>query len=354
MKKVLFFIQSEGRGHLTQALAFKKIIENTEYELVGCILGTTKNKILPSYFREKIGVPVWEIESPQFVKENNKSISLVKTFTKNILNVKTYLKSLKEIDKIVHKETPDIIINFYEFLTGIWNFKYNKGKIPVVSIGHQYLLEHSNFKFPDNNFWQQKTLHMVNKLTSYGSKEKWCLSFYNTSDEKDLKIIPPLIREEIFKQETTTEDFVLVYLCNEGYLSEIKFLAQSYVHKFKVFMNVPKVYNLLPNLTVYPLSDTQFLDEMSRCKGIMMTSGFESVCEAKYLNKPSLLVPIENHYEQKCNAFDAEFANAGLYSETFNFIKLLLYIENYNIHDDIFKEWVKSSKEKIIYRLNSL
>lgn len=354
MKKIIFFIQSEGRGHLTQALAFKKLLENSDYQLIGCVLGTTKGKILPSYFTEKIGVPVWEIESPQFVKNNNKSISLVKTFTKNIKKWKTFMKSVHQIDSIIEKEKPDIIINFYEILTGLWNYKYNKGKIPVVSIGHQFLLEHSEFKFPDDNKWQQRSLKIVNKLTSYGSKEKWCLSFYDTTDENDLKIVPPLLRDEIFEKETSWEDFVLVYLCNEGYLENIKFIAQNYVHNFKVFMNVSKVHNLLPNLTVYPLSDTQFLDEMSKCKGIMMTSGFESVCEAKYLNKPCLLVPIENHYEQKCNAFDAKFADAGEYSADFNFIKLLLYIQKYESNDDNFKEWVKSSKSKIIYRLNSL
>ncbi len=354
MKKILIFANAEGRGHLTQALAFKKLLENTEYELIGCVLGTTKDKIIPTYFTEKIEVPIFEIESPQFVKNNNKSISLVKTFTKNIKKWKIYMKSVQQIDAIIDKEKPDIIINFYEILTGLWNYKHNKNKIPVVSIGHQFLLEHSNFKFPDDKQWQQRSLKIINKLTSYGSKEKWCLSFYDTTDENDLKIIPPLLRDEIFQKETSREDFVLVYLCNEGYLENIKFIAQNYLHDFKVFMNVSKIHNLLPNLTIYPLSDIQFLDEMSKCKGIMMTSGFESVCEAKYLNKPCLLVPIENHYEQKCNAFDAQLIDAGQYSSTFNFIQLLLYIEKYEEGDNNFKEWVKSSKAKIIYRLNSL
>lgn len=354
MKKILILSNGEGRGHLTQALAFKKILENSDYELVGCILGTTKGKTIPEYFKAKIEVPIWEIESPQFVKNNNKSISLYKTFTKNILNVNVYLNSLKQIEEIVENINPDIIINFYELLTGMWNLRYNKNKIPVISIAHQYLLEHSNFEFPDNNKWHQNTLKIINKITSFGSKEKWCLSFYDTSEEKNLKIVPPLLRKEVFDITTTNDDFILVYLCNEGYLENIKNLAKNLPHKFKVFMNVSKNHNLLPNLTVYPLSDTEFLNAMASCKGIMMTSGFESVCEAKYMNKPCLLVPIENHYEQKCNAFDAQYAEAGKYCSDFNFVELLFYIESFELNNNKFKTWVDSSKDKFIYRLNSI
>ena len=118
-------------------------------------------------------------------------------------------------------------------------------------------------------------------------------------------------------------------------------------------MNVDRIYDLLPNLIVYPLSDIQFMNDIASCKGIMMSSGFESVCEAKYLNKPCLLVPIENHYEQLCNAFDAEKSFAGKYSETFDLMKLMIYIEEYNKNND-FKYWIESSKDKLIYRLNSI
>jgi uncharacterized protein (TIGR00661 family) len=350
MKKILFISNGEGRGHLTQALSFKKMIENSEYELIGCILGTTEGKIIPSYFKEKIAVPVYELETPQFIKNDNKSISLSKTFFKNILSLNKFTKSLKTINDIIEKDKPDLIINFYEVLTGLWKFKY-RNDIPVISIAHQYLINHSSFDFPDNNYFQQFILKMFNKITSYKSKEKWALSFYDTCDEKDIKIIPPLIREEISALKIVTEDFILVYLCNSGYLENIKTIALKSDQIFKVFMNTDKVYELLPNLTVYPLSDTDFLNEMSRCKAIMMSSGFESVCEAKFLNKPCLLVPIENHYEQLCNAFDAEKSEAGKYSETFDIMKLLVYIEEYK-QNDVFKDWVKSSKEKLIYRLN--
>lgn len=351
MKKVLILSNGEGRGHLTQVLSFKSILQDSEYEIVGCILGSTEGKKIPAYFKNNIEVPVWEIETPQFIKNGNKSLSISKTILHNIFKIGKFNKSLNQIQHIVESVKPDIIINFYEVLTGLWCLKY-KNDIPVISIAHQYLLNHSSFKFPDNIFFNILSLKFMNKLTSYGSKEKWCLSFYDTNNENNLKIMPPLLRSEIFDKEVSKEDFILVYLCNEGYLSDIKNIAKCSNENFKVFINVDKQYSLLPNLTVYPLSDKDFLEEMSKCKAIMMTSGFESVCEARYLNKPCLLVPIENHYEQKCNAFDAQISDIGEFSESFDVIKLLWFIERYKSDNSKFIEWVKSSKVKILSNLN--
>ena len=49
--------------------------------------------------------------------------------------------------------------------------------------------------------------------------------------------------------------------------------------------------------------ETLFLEYMAGCKGYATTAGFESVCEAMYLQKPVLMVP--THIKQECNALDA-------------------------------------------------
>lgn len=49
---------------------------------------------------------------------------------------------------------------------------------------------------------------------------------------------------------------------------------------------------------------------MGGCKAYLTTAGFESVCEALYLGKPVLMVPV--HVEQECNAWDAQKVGAGV------------------------------------------
>ena len=61
---------------------------------------------------------------------------------------------------------------------------------------------------------------------------------------------------------------------------------------------------------------------MAACKGLVCTAGFESVCEAMYLGKPVLMIPVAGQYEQACNALDAEASGAGMASDSFDFGKL--------------------------------
>lgn len=49
------------------------------------------------------------------------------------------------------------------------------------------------------------------------------------------------------------------------------------------------------NLFFHKLSDTKFLQYMAGCNGLISSAGFESICEAFYLDKPVLMVPVKGH-----------------------------------------------------------
>jgi hypothetical protein len=51
---------------------------------------------------------------------------------------------------------------------------------------------------------------------------------------------------------------------------------------------------------------------MASCRAVMCTAGFESVCEAAFLGKPVLMVPLDHHHEQRLNALDAERAGVAV------------------------------------------
>ena len=74
-------------------------------------------------------------------------------------------------------------------------------------------------------------------------------------------------------------------------------------------------------LSFHQLDDTLFLRYMSGAKAYATTAGFESVCEAMYLNKPVLMVP--THIEQACNAYDASLSGAGVVADCFDLDVLL-------------------------------
>ena len=78
---------------------------------------------------------------------------------------------------------------------------------------------------------------------------------------------------------------------------------------------------------------------MAQCKGLVTTAGFESICEAMYLGKPVLMVPVRGQYEQSCNAIDAVKAGAGIQCDRFNISRLLEFIPRYESRVNEFEVW---------------
>jgi UDP-N-acetylglucosamine:LPS N-acetylglucosamine transferase len=81
---------------------------------------------------------------------------------------------------------------------------------------------------------------------------------------------------------------------------------------------------------------------MAACKGLVCTAGFESICEAMYLGKPVMVIPVAGQYEQACNALDAEAAGAGIKSENFDFGHFDQTLSKLNPVEQSFKNWVKT------------
>ena len=79
--KYLFFVQGEGRGHLTQALALKEKLEKRSQEIVAIITGEDSKHKLPAFFKEQIDCPLFTIDSPNFiVDKQEKGIKVFENF----------------------------------------------------------------------------------------------------------------------------------------------------------------------------------------------------------------------------------------------------------------------------------
>ena len=118
--KVIFVIQGEGRGHLTQALALKQMLLHEGHEVVKVLVGKSKNRVIPKFFQDKIGNPIEVFDSPNFLpSKDNRKFNLLRSLTYNTLLAPSYLSSIHLIRKNIQESGADIIINFYEGLCGI-------------------------------------------------------------------------------------------------------------------------------------------------------------------------------------------------------------------------------------------
>lgn len=355
--KYIFIVQGEGRGHMTQAISLFQILTENGHDISHVIVGKSMRRELPSFFKDQISSPITQLESPNFVTDKNaRSVNIFRTVTTNLRKYRTFLQSVNQIDEIVKKDQPDAVINFYDFLGGLY-FLFKKPKVRHFALAHQFLLNHSLFEFPKGRIYDKTSLLWGNRLAGYGAEKILGLSFQTLPDEpnKQLFVVPPLLREKAKSYQPTSGDHFLVYMVNHGYSQEVKTFHEKHpeipIHCFWDKKDEPTELKVDDTLTFHQLDDEKFIQLMAGCRGYQTTAGFESVCEAMYMGKPILMVPVKGHYEQACNALDAKKAGAGVTCEIFNLEVLLDYLPLHKDVGDNFRNWCETSSERFLQML---
>lgn len=358
--KFLFIVQGEGRGHMTQAIALADILENAGHEIVATCIGKSKRRVIPSFVYENLNSPIHLIESPNFETDlNHKKILLGKTLRTNFLKISTFQKSLRKIDTLVKDLEPDVIINFYDLLGGIYNLIF-RPKAQFWVVGHQYMIQHPEFRFARAKGLEKQLFKLNTKLTAMGADKIFGLSFTQLENDptSKFKVIPPLLRKAIFDLEVRKGDFILTYMVNPGYGEEVIRFAKENPHiKIEAFWDkngVEKVYQPSPNLTFHQVDDKLFLQKMASCKGLICTAGFESICEAMYLDKSVMMIPVAGQYEQACNALDAVAAGAGIDHHEFDFRFFDSYLSTQKLEKNSMQTWINLLNQSIKEEVNAL
>lgn len=342
---------------MTQALSLSELLRSQGHEIVHVVVGKSKRRQIPAFFTEKIGSPVTTLRSPNFVTDkDNKSVKPFRTLVYETANTPIYRKEIGTLRKLVDSSQPDVIINFYDFLAGIYNF-FHSPKAQFICIGHQYLLNHPTFTFPKGKPFDKTTLLIGNKITSLGTDKILALSFqpFENLERKRLFVVPPLIRRQVKELKVTKQDHLLVYMVNPGYSVEVeRFHAEHPEVKLLCFWDMPdkpKVWEIDNTLTFHQLDDVAFLEALASAKGYVSTAGFESICESMYLGKPVMMIPVKGHYEQACNAVDGEKAGAGISHHEFDISRILDYLPKHESVTTRFREWEKQSANLILKHL---
>lgn len=354
--KITFIIQGEGRGHLTQAMSLAQILRSNGHIISEVLVGINEQTELPAFFTDHFPKATPFLSPYLIFEKTTNRLRLRKTIRKNFTKVKAYVKSIRFIHGQVKANTPDLIINFYEGLGGLYNFFYNPRNIPVIVVAHQYLLLNPKFEHPKGS-WAHRTLVNLNSnLTAIGADKKLALSFTPFPDafRKQLFTVPPLLRKEVLisGSETIKEDFLLMYI-NQPSLSEevIAWHEENPETKIHCFVTKVPEKETHPNLFFHKLDAARFLSYMKRCTGVVTTAGFETICEAMFFQKPVLMIPLKNHYEQRCNALDAVRANAGITQTDFNLSRFLEYAKTEFKPDALFTSWASSAEEIILQEI---
>ena len=360
--KILFVVQGEGRGHMTQAISLRQLLEKNGFEICGVLIGTSKRRKVPSFFLEKFsGIPVVQMQSPNFVTRKNRGIRIGATAWQNLRRIGAYLKSARLMQKKIAEWKPELVLNFYEPIAALYaRITPKRKRLPIVCTAHQYLSDHPGFIYPEGHKADRLFLEAYTRFTASRADRLLALSFYETHDvpSKRIYIVPPLLRREVKLMEPANGDYLLCYLVNAGYRSDIEQWHKQHpdvkLHVFTDLASESPVMEIRPGLFFHQLSDTLFLEKMAGCKGLVSSAGFESVCEAFYLGKPVFMVPVEGHFEQLCNAHDAARAGAGIFDTQFDIGKFLSWLPRYESKAGTFREWESKAEMLFVRHLHEV
>ncbi|MEO0796371.1 MAG: glycosyltransferase family protein [Verrucomicrobiota bacterium] len=356
--KFVFIIQGEGRGHFTQAMALRRLLTANGHEVTQVLVGKNDRRDIPQFFKEGIQAPVRMFRSPTFVVDaHRRGILIGPTVLKNLLRLPLYLKSFFVIRRRIRRTKPDVIVNFYELLAGLSFLFFKPKHAKIMCVGHQYLLHHPEFEFPEGKVIDRTLLLFNNWMTAIGAEKLLALSFRKMDDLPDRKIfvMPPLLRQEVLNLEPRPGDFILLYILNDGYAEEVanwqKKNPEVQIHGFWDRPGAAETEEYQPNLFFHRLSGTKFLERMANCKGFVATAGFESICEAMFLDKMVMMRPTGGHFEQQCNAIDAVKAGAGMAADSFDLTAFMDALKQDREANTTFREWANQAEAAFLEQL---
>ncbi len=350
--RVLFLVQGEGRGHLTQALALAPMLRRAGHEIAAVIVGASPARTVPPFFVDEIGAPVERVDEPGFGFRAG-GVDWGRTLLGNAGRLGAFRAALRALDAAVDRYRPDVVVNFYTLLGGLAGRRRSRTVCPTVCIGHQYAFHHPVYPFPAGHHTARSLARAWTDATVPPGARRLALSFYDAPpvEARNLRIVPPLLRDSLARHSVTDDGSLLVYLLHADYAPRVEAWAarhpETRLHVFWDRADAPVALDRGPNLTFHRLDGAHFLRRMAACHALVCTAGFESVCEAMYLGKPALMVPVGGHFEQACNARDAAALGAGLHRRDFD-IDALLATAATHVPVPGFRAWADRAEEVIV------
>lgn len=275
--KILYGIQGTGHGHISRAREIVPLLAD-EAEIDVLISGyNCKMTLENAAVIQKRGISL--------TYDSKGSVSYLKT----ALNIHP-VSFLQDVSSLAVRDY-DLIISDYEPITA-WASIHSE--IPSIALSHQAAFLSPRSPRPE------KTSHMAEQVLKHFAPCKEQIGFHFR--RYDSFILPPVIRKDVRELETSTGDHVTVYLPAFDHGTLVSIFNQFSNTRWHIFSPSCDSTFRKENVEVYPVGNSPFLESMKDSSGVITSAGFETCAEAMYLGKKLLVIPIQNQYEQLCNA----------------------------------------------------
>jgi uncharacterized protein (TIGR00661 family) len=276
--RILYGVQTTGNGHIVRSRAMIKALRERGHEVHPLLSGPE----LTGRWSIEDFAPCVQRRGLTFVTERGRL---------HYLRTASQLKLGRFVrDVFSFKPTDfDLVITDYEPLTA--RIAAVRG-IPSIGIGHLYAFA-SDVPLSSHNPFTRLIMRRFAP-----ARHPLGLHWHHYGQA----ILPPTIPPDVPGPESAEEDLIVIYLPFEHLEDIEKLLAPLGEYRFLVYAKVIETPADRGHIGLRPISRTGFLEDLSRCAGVICNAGFSLVSEALHLGKKVLVKPLHGQIEQGSNA----------------------------------------------------
>ena len=300
--RIVYGVQSTGRGHLARFAALKPMFDADGHELLIILSGPQEP---PAFFLESVGSSrVERMTGFAMADDGEGGISKRKTATAFISHMPNLLSSLYQGNKLISAFDPDLVVSDFDPITGSPMVAPSVFK---VGIGNWVMARRRDAGHLPGLRFEKFNTSLAAKLCTSGVDVLLGCHFY----PYDETCLPPILRPDIGQLPSINQGHILVYHSFQGRLESLVEFAQNHKDRNLIIYGYSRRLPGMPKNMRFQLDSSNFLADLASCDAYVGTAGFQSICEAFFLKKKIILQPIDGHYEQKWNAFKLEELGMG-------------------------------------------
>jgi uncharacterized protein (TIGR00661 family) len=322
--KILYGVVGEGMGHAMRSQVVIKQLLAWGHEVTIVVSGRAYNYLQKQF--EGVS-KIWGLTMVMEDNEIDKSETALEVLKGSLTGLP---ENIKSYFKLTEKFKPDMVISDFETWSAL--YAYN-AMIPLVCIDNIQVIRrcwHSEeILRGKTKEWQLAKRVIKSKIPR--ADHYFITTFFDAPLKKEkTNLVPPILRPEILKVQTSEKEHILVYQTSETF----KHLPNI----LKMFPDIPfRVYGLRRNLeeelteenvTFCPFSESGFIDDLASAKAVIGSAGFTLMGESVHLGKPYLATPVKGQFEQIMNGRYLESLGYGFQDEELDEFSLKYFIKN--------------------------
>lgn len=275
--KIFYAVQATGNGHISRANQIIPLLQN--YGDVDVLLSGHNYSLNPGFKVKYLSRGI------SLVYDQCGSVNLKKTFFSS-----SVLNAVNDARKLPLDEY-DLIINDFDFVTSLACKFQNKQS---VHFGHQASFSSNKVPRP-----LKKDVAGEFVLKNFVKADFNVGLHFKSYDDG---IFPPVVKESIAMASPQSLGYYTIYLPSVDQVCIYQALKKLKKIKFHWFTHDTTSKKEDQNIKLFPITNEGFTKSLIDCNGLITGGGFETPAEALFLGKKLLSIPIQQHYEQQCNA----------------------------------------------------